>query len=109
MLEGVEVVADLEPVEYFHFIFDQHEVVYANGAETESLFPGPEVVKMIGSAAIEELLLLFPQLNEWSSRLRCLSVAGQVQSLCPVRQDACLTSGHRVFRLSFGVPACFGG
>ncbi|RJE82547.1 Hint domain-containing protein [Paracoccus onubensis] len=68
MLEGVEVVADLEPVEYFHFIFDQHEVVYANGAETESLYPGPEAVKMIGSAAMEELLLLFPQLNEWNGQ-----------------------------------------
>ena len=68
MLEGVEVVADLGPVEYFHFIFDQHEVVYANGAETESLYPGPEVVKMIGNAAMEELLLLFPQLNEWNGQ-----------------------------------------
>ena len=41
-------------------MFDRHEVVISNGAETESLFTGPEALRSIGPAALAEILTLFP-------------------------------------------------
>ncbi len=33
-------VDDLQPVHYFHFIVDKHEIVFAEGLAAETLFPG---------------------------------------------------------------------
>lgn len=54
-LEGGEV-------EYFHFLFDQHELVMSDGAETESLFTGPEALKAIHPEGRQEVMALFPEL-----------------------------------------------
>ena len=63
-LDGVEIADEVEGVEYFHFAFDQHEIVIANGTETESLYPGPEALKSIKESAREELFAIFPDLRE---------------------------------------------
>ena len=62
-VEGVDICTDLPSVEYFHMLFDRHQVVYANGAAAESLFTGPEALKSVGAAAIDEILALFPELR----------------------------------------------
>ena len=49
-------------VEYFHFLFDRHELVISEGAETESLFPGPEARKAIHPEGLRELRQLYPEL-----------------------------------------------
>ena len=61
-LDGIDVADDLDQVEYFHFMFDRHEVVLSNGAETEALFTGPEALKAVGASARQELLALFPDI-----------------------------------------------
>ncbi len=61
-VDGVEMVTDLDEVEYFHFLFDEHQIVYSNGAETESLFTGTEALKAVGQECRDELLTLFPEL-----------------------------------------------
>ncbi|MDK8874275.1 Hint domain-containing protein [Paracoccus sp. SSJ] len=63
-LDGIEVVEDMQEVEYWHFMFDRHEVVFSNGAPTESLFTGPEAMKALGPEARHEILTLFPQLAQ---------------------------------------------
>ncbi|CAM3196501.1 Hint domain-containing protein [Paracoccus aminovorans] len=63
-IEGVDVAADMESVEYFHFLFDRHEVVHSNGAATESLYTGAQALKSVGKAAREEIFALFPQLRD---------------------------------------------
>ncbi|WP_323715812.1 Hint domain-containing protein [Paracoccus aminovorans] len=63
-IEGVDVAADMESVEYFHFLFDRHEVVHSNGAATESLYTGAQALKSVGKAAREEIFALFPQLQD---------------------------------------------
>ncbi|MFC3168046.1 Hint domain-containing protein [Paracoccus fontiphilus] len=63
-LDGIDIAEDLAEVEYFHFMFDDHQVVLSNGAETESLFTGPEALKSVGHAARREILDLFPDLAE---------------------------------------------
>lgn len=62
-VEGIEIATDMEEVEYFHILFDQHEVILSNGAETESLYTGPEAMKSIPKASREEILTLFPELR----------------------------------------------
>ena len=62
-LTGIDIADDVSEVEYFHFLFDQHEVVYSNGAESESLYTGPEALKSVGAAALEEIFTLFPELK----------------------------------------------
>lgn len=61
-LSGIDIADDLEEVTYFHFLFDQHEVVFANGAEAESLYTGAEALKSVGAAARKEIFAIFPNL-----------------------------------------------
>jgi hypothetical protein len=61
-LPGIYVDEQAEGVEYFHILFDQHEIVWAEGALSESLFTGPEALKSIPVAARTELETLFPEL-----------------------------------------------
>ena len=63
-IDGIDIADDLAEVEYFHMLFDRHEVVISNGAETESLFTGPEALKAVGAAAREEIFALFPELKD---------------------------------------------
>lgn len=63
-LEGIEVADELGDVEYHHFLFDQHEIVFSNDAETESFFIGPQAMKSVGPAARAEILALFPELAD---------------------------------------------
>jgi len=62
-IDGIEIAGDLPSVEYFHLLFDRHEVIFSNGAETESLYTGPEALKAVGAAALAEIYALFPQLE----------------------------------------------
>ncbi|QRZ14124.1 Hint domain-containing protein [Paracoccus methylovorus] len=63
-LDGFDIATDVSEVTYFHMLFDRHEVVTSNGAETESLYTGPEALKSVGKAAVEEIFALFPQLAD---------------------------------------------
>ncbi len=47
---------------YIHFMFDNHEVVLANGCWTESFQPGDHSLKGLGNAQRNEILELFPEL-----------------------------------------------
>jgi ABC-type branched-subunit amino acid transport system ATPase component len=50
-------------VEYWHLLFDRHEVVFSEGARTESLFTGPEALRAVTPAARAEILAIFPDLD----------------------------------------------
>ena len=60
--DGIEIDEDIEEVEYFHILFDQHEVILSNGAWTESLFTGPEALKAVSYEARKEIETLFPEI-----------------------------------------------
>ncbi|MEM7745870.1 MAG: Hint domain-containing protein [Pseudomonadota bacterium] len=59
-LVGIDIEADATEVEYFHMLFERHEIVWSNGAPTESLFTGPEAMKTVSPDAKREILRLFP-------------------------------------------------
>ncbi|OYU17762.1 MAG: hypothetical protein CFE34_14120 [Rhodobacteraceae bacterium PARR1] len=49
-------------VEYFHILFDGHEVVFAEGAPSESFHPGQVGFGAMAEEARQEILSLFPAL-----------------------------------------------
>ncbi|KRW94575.1 hemolysin [Paracoccus sp. MKU1] len=63
-IDGVDIAEDLAEIEYFHLLFERHEVVNSNGAASESLYTGAQALKSLGRAAREEILALFPQLRD---------------------------------------------
>ncbi|WP_313137570.1 Hint domain-containing protein [Paracoccus jeotgali] len=64
LVDGVDVANDLDRVTYVHFLFDDHQIVISNGAETESMHTGAEALKSIGAAALAEIFAIFPDLRE---------------------------------------------
>ncbi|WP_347919617.1 Hint domain-containing protein [Paracoccus marcusii] len=59
--DGIDVADDLAEVTYVHFLFDDHQIVLSNGAETESLYTGAEALKSIPAEARAEIMALFPE------------------------------------------------
>ena len=51
-------------VEYFHMLFDTHEIIYAEGCPSESFHPGKQGWKALDQATRDEILTLFPQLAD---------------------------------------------
>jgi hypothetical protein len=59
---GTEVAwvdRDFAAVTYIHFLCDNHEIVFADGIASESLYPGPIALKAMGRETIIEI---FPEL-----------------------------------------------
>lgn len=54
---------NISEVEYFHFMCSQHEIVYANGAESESFHPGDFGTSTLDESTREELYEIFPNLR----------------------------------------------
>ncbi len=59
---GVSIDEDIESVEYFHLLLDSHEILFAEGAPSESLLTGPEALRSLGPEALEEIRTIFPDL-----------------------------------------------
>lgn len=55
--------APCDTIEYIHLMFDSHEVIYAEGAPTESFLAG-EYLCGEGSALLAEIQTLFPEFND---------------------------------------------
>lgn len=64
LVDGIDIATDLPEVEYFHMLFDRHEIVLSDGAETESLYTGPEALESLGTEAREEIFTIFPELRD---------------------------------------------
>lgn len=50
-------------VTYMHLMLDQHEVIYANGAPTESFFPGDAALSALTGQSRDEMFSIFPELR----------------------------------------------
>lgn len=60
-LEGV-CIDEGGQVTYYHMLFDEHQVVFAEGIPSESYHPGDNSYDSFDKAAKEEILSLFPEL-----------------------------------------------
>ena len=84
VLDGIDVAEDMESVEYFHILFDRHEIVLSNGAETESFYPCPEGLRALSPAALAEFAALFPAF-----------AAGAGDSVAPPAAARPFATGHK--------------
>lgn len=64
LINGSTVVREnVSEVTYVHLMFDRHEIVFAEGAATESFFPGETGLDAVSDAAREELFSIFPEIR----------------------------------------------
>ena len=61
-LPGIFIETGNTKIRYAHLLFEKHEVIFSEGAPTESLFTGPEALKSVPPASRAEILSLFPEL-----------------------------------------------
>jgi len=67
-LPGFEVDRDMGEVVYHHILLDEHQLIYSEGAATESLYTGAYGLSLLSDDCLRELLELFPQLHETAER-----------------------------------------
>lgn len=62
-LDGVDVLEAAEGVQYYHLMCTEHEIIYAEGAPSETLYLGQEALKSLGTDARAEINVLFPEVG----------------------------------------------
>ncbi len=62
-LPGIAIDDTCREVEYFHLLFDRHQIIRAEGALSESLLMGSEAVNGLDPAALAELVEIFGALT----------------------------------------------
>ena len=68
-MEGVELIHTLGFVTYWHFMCDNHEVVFAEGAPAETLYLGAQARNCLSVDALGEIAKLFPELVDNNVKL----------------------------------------
>jgi len=59
---GIKIDHELPSVTYHHLVFDQHQIVYGEGAPSESFHPGDLAMGSLSEPARREFLELFPDI-----------------------------------------------
>lgn len=49
-------------IDYVHFLFDRHQIVFAECCPAESLYPGPQTLDIVEEDSRDEIISLFPEL-----------------------------------------------
>ena len=81
-LEGIARADDITQVDYIHLMFDAHRIVLAEGAPMESFYLGPMVLRSLDIATRNELLELFPYMeNETAAFARPVVTGGPARNL----------------------------
>ncbi|MEO1557158.1 MAG: Hint domain-containing protein [Pseudomonadota bacterium] len=62
-LSGIHIDTSVSCVDYYHLLFDGHEVIYADGAATETLFLGAETLNALPLETLHEIRELFPDIK----------------------------------------------
>jgi hypothetical protein len=76
VMQGCRVVS------YFHLAFEAHQIIFANGAATESFYPGPQAVSALAADARQEISALFPDLVPARAKDTYGAQARQVTRFC---------------------------
>ncbi|NSY36963.1 choice-of-anchor L domain-containing protein [Leisingera sp. ANG59] len=64
----VRPALEMQKADYFHLLFGSHQIVWANGALSESYQPGPETAVGFDAGTQAEIRELFPELCAENSR-----------------------------------------
>jgi Ca2+-binding RTX toxin-like protein len=91
LIDGRDVVVNEQPeVTYIHMMLDRHEVVYAEGAATESFHVGDVGIAAISDQSREEMFSVFPELRSNPNAY------GQTARPCLKRHEAQLLQAARM-------------
>ncbi|MEP1765433.1 MAG: Hint domain-containing protein [Sulfitobacter sp.] len=63
-LPRINVETSIQRIEYFHLIFKNHEVIFAEGAPTESFLINSDTKNTLNAAQREEFFAIFPEAEE---------------------------------------------
>lgn len=66
-MKDVQIAHGKRRVSYVHLMFDSHQVIFAENAPSESFYPGPMSLQMMGDCSRIELFELFPELRTGSN------------------------------------------
>ena len=69
-LEGVDVVDTDAPITYYHIMTPEHQLIMAHGCLGETLFTGPQALRMIPAESRRELDALFPDMDMGTTPVR---------------------------------------
>jgi hypothetical protein len=69
-LVGVDVVESDAPITYYHVMTAEHQLIKAHGCLGETLFTGPQALRMIPAESRRELHALFPDMNMGTTTVR---------------------------------------
>lgn len=73
-IEGVDQAVGLDGAEYWHLLFEGHQIIYAEGTPAESLHTGPQAMLSLDETARREVLAILPELrNPSGPRKRSLA------------------------------------
>lgn len=77
---GIRVDSTCREVEYFHFMFDQKEVVFSEGLPTESFLVGDTIRDAMDTEHLQEKLELFPELAAGTASPKTISARQVLKS-----------------------------
>ena len=63
-LPGVRLMRGKKTVTYHHILLERHEVIFSEGAPTESFYPGTTASQMLGKEQMAAIERLFPGVSE---------------------------------------------
>lgn len=63
-VNGIDVDGEARKVEYFHLMFEDHQILQVEGIEAESLYPGPQAISFLSQDQLAELRAIFPNFDE---------------------------------------------
>ena len=69
-LDGVDVVDTDAPITYYHIMTPEHQLIMAHGCLGETLFTGPQALRMIPAESRRELHALFPDMDMGTTPVR---------------------------------------
>ena len=69
-LDGVDVVETDAPITYYHVMTPEHQLIMAHGCLGETLFTGPQALRMIPAESRRELHALFPDMDIGTTPVR---------------------------------------
>ncbi|MEE9454964.1 MAG: Hint domain-containing protein [Paracoccaceae bacterium] len=59
----ITIKRNINKVEYFHILFEKHEILFVDNIWSESFFPGAYMLNGLGKATYAEITALFPALE----------------------------------------------
>ena len=94
-LPGVRLMKGKMSTEYYTLLFERHEILTAEGALSESFFPGPVALAMLDPKMKRDVCALLPALTEdpasgYGARARKCLTNSQTKQLVSIDTDAIL-------------------